>query len=201
MTADIILRSAGLERTSTCAVDVDEARCIDRAKAGDEAAFGWLLSRYRQRAVRTAAHILGNPNEAEDVAQEAFIRAFRGIRQLRADQAFLPWFYRIVVRLCLDRKRLARWTSEDSSAAFEHGVDTGFSGAVAERVVVEQLLRRLSPPLRAVLVLRELEGLDYDDVAQTLGIPIGTVRSRLNVARGQFRKLWTEAVGEDLDDE
>jgi len=177
--------------------DPEESRWIARAKTGDDAAYLWLLSRYRLRAVRLAAHVLRRDSEAEDVAQEAFIRAFRDIRTLRAER-FLPWLYRIVVRLCLDRKRLTRWTSEQPmSAAPELVTAHGVSESVTERVVVEMLLDRLSPPMRAVLVLRELECLDYEEIAGVLGIPIGTVRSRLNSARSQFRILWKENIGDE----
>src|SRR5437763_295375 len=84
--------------------DPEEARWIERARAGEEAAFRWLLARYRERVVRLAAHILRRPDEAEDAAQEAFIRAFRRLRSFRGDARFYTWLYQIVVRVCLDRR-------------------------------------------------------------------------------------------------
>ncbi len=180
--------------------DVEEVRWIARARTGDESAYRWLLERYRMRAVRLAAHVLRRDSEAEDVAQEAFIRAFREIRSLRSE-SFLPWLYRIVVRLCLDRKRLARWDAEQQQDAFaEPRMPGSFADGVSERVVVETLLDQLTPPMRAVLVLRELDCLEYHEIAGVLGIPIGTVRSRLNAARSQFRALWTEATKEAADE-
>src|SRR4051812_8071569 len=77
----------------------EEAQWVARARAGEEAAFGWLLARYRHRAIRLAAHVLQRPADAEDVAQEAFVRAFRGLPGLRGDAGFAGWLFRIVVRL------------------------------------------------------------------------------------------------------
>lgn len=173
----------------------EEALWIARAKAGEEAAYRWLLERYRARVVRLAAHVLRREGEAEDVAQEAFLRAFGQISRFRGEGRFAPWLFRIVVRLCLDRLRLSRWDGEVSpvdldAVAPSHDIDT--------RLLIETLLDQLSPPMRAALTLRELEGLDYDEIAQALQIPVGTVRSRLNAARAQFRRLWL-AAQEDAD--
>jgi RNA polymerase sigma-70 factor (ECF subfamily) len=192
-----------------CAKSADhaEAQWIVRAKTADPAAFQWLLDRYRASALRLAAHVLRSESESEDIAQEAFIRAFRSVQNLRGDGGFGPWLYRIVLRLCLDRRRLKRWDEvptsnlcdlsdmSDPSDRSDHS--DGFSAAVDRRVVVEALLDRLSPQMRAALILRELEGLEYEEIAQVLAIPVGTVRSRLHAARAQFRALWTAASEED----
>jgi len=176
--------------------DREEAGWVARARAGDEAAYRWLLDRYRARAVRLAAHVLRRDGEAEDVAQEAFLRAFRRLPDFRGEGRFSAWLFGIVVRLCLDRRRSARWTREvpaDAAPPPSSSPDT-----TDTRLLVGALLDRLSPPMRAALVLREMEGLDYDEIAATLGIPVGTVRSRLHAARAQFRALWT-AAQEDHD--
>src|SRR5579859_5068153 len=94
--------------------DPEEAQYLLKARAGDEAAIGWLIARYRRRVVRLAAHILRRPDEAEDVAQEAFIRAFRNLHTFRGAGRFYTWLYHIVVRVCLDRRRLKRWDTETS---------------------------------------------------------------------------------------
>jgi len=175
--------------------DREEAVWLARARAGDEAAYRWLLHRYRARVVRLAAHVLRRDGEAEDVAQEAFLRAFRRLPDFRGEGRFSAWLFGIVVRLCLDRRRSARWAREvpaDAIAPPSCSADNPDT-----RLLVEALLDRLSPPMRAALVLREMEGLDYDEVAATLGIPVGTVRSRLHAARAQFRALWTAAQEED----
>ena len=181
----------------------EEAAWLQRARTGDEAAYRWLLGRYRARVVRLAAHVLRREGEAEDVAQEAFLRAFRRLPGFRGEGRFSAWLFGIAVRLCLDRRRSARWTCEvpedDAPAPFpspnsaEDSTDT--------RLLVGALLDRLSSPMRAALILRELEGLDYDEISATLGVPVGTVRSRLHAARAQFRALWTAALEEDDEED
>lgn len=179
--------------------DREEAQWVTLAQAGDEAAFRWLLERYRRRAVRLAAHVLRQNGDAEDVAQEAFVQAFRALKNLRGNSNFGPWLFKIVVRLCLDRRRLARWRGEalgldcvpEHPSLLPEGADT--------RLLISALLDRLSPALRAALVLREVEGFEYEEIARMLDIPVGTVRSRLNAARGQFRVLWVAAHGEEED--
>ncbi len=167
----------------------EEAAWVARARTGDEAAYRWLLEQYRGRAVRLAAHVLRRDSEAEDAAQEAFVRAFRHLPTFRGSGPFSAWLFGIVVRVCLDRMRSARWTREGGEVLSEP-VAADASEAVTTRVAVHALLAQLSPPLRAALVLRELEGLDYPEIAAALGIPVGTVRSRLHAARAQFRTLW-----------
>ena len=178
--------------------DREEAAWIDRARAGEEAAFRWLLARYRQRVVRLAAHILRDPEEAEDAAQEAFIRAFRRLGSYRGEARFFTWLCRIVVRTCLDRQRLARWNRERHAGAEAPGPPAD-ADQPDLRLLVEALLDRLTPRLRAALVLRELEGMEYAEIAGALRIPVGTVRSRLNAARAQFRALWSAAMREAED--
>src|SRR5579862_7495288 len=173
-------------------LDREEERQIERAKHGDQSAIDWLLQRYRQRVVRLATHVLRRPSEAEDVAQEAFIRAFRSLRTYRADGCFYTWLYQIVVRVCLDRCRLARWDRETPVEAWpvDDPCEDAAMSAVDSRLLVEALLDRLKPPMRAMLVLRELEGLEYEEIADVLRIPIGRVRWRLHAARAQFQELW-----------
>lgn len=164
---------------------------VSRIRSGDEVALAALISRHRSRLVRTATNLLRDRHEAEDVAQEAFLKAFREITKLREDRAFAGYLYRICVRLCMDRLRLKRpeLTEFDSPQAHQ-------GGTVENRVVIEKLLAQLPAELRTTLVLREMEQLSYEEVAEVMHVPIGTVRSRLHTARERFRKLWVEAVGE-----
>lgn len=169
----------------------DEWAWVARCRLGDEAALGNLIARHRNRLVRTAANLLRDRYEAEDVAQEAFLKAFREIHRLREDKAFSGFLYRICVRLCMDRLRLKR--AEPSE--FEE-VQQSEGGSVETRVVIEKILSLLPYELRATLVLREMEQLSYEEVAEYMHVPIGTVRSRLHTARERFRKLWLEALSE-----
>ncbi|HZT42913.1 MAG TPA: RNA polymerase sigma factor [Chthonomonadaceae bacterium] len=178
--------------------DREEARWIARAQAGDAAAIDRLITRYRQQVVRLAAHILRRPEEAEDVAQEAFVRAFRNLRSFRGECRFYTWLYAIVVRICLDRRRLARWDAETPVETLLEPIEEQSPPVegIETRLLVETLLDRLSPPMRAMLVLRELEGLEYEEIARVLAIPVGRVRWRLHAARAQFRALWQSVMQE-----
>ena len=173
----------------------EERSMLDRCALGDERAIRWILSRYRDRVVRLAAHVLHNSREAEDVAQEAFVKAFRQIAQFRGESGFYAWLYRIVINLCLDRMRR-------KCASSETPLDGTMPSLIAttpdieKRLAVEQVLNSLTPPMRAALVLREVEGLEYAEIAAVLQIPVGTVRSRLNTAREQFRRRWMALLRE-----
>lgn len=170
-----------------------ERQWVGRVRAGDETALTSLIGRHRTRLVRTATNLLRDSHEAEDVAQESFLKAFREIGKLRDDRAFSGFIYRICVRLCMDRLRLKRAELIEFDAAQPHQ-----GGAVENRVVVEKLLALLPAELRTTLVLREMEQLSYEEVAEVMHVPIGTVRSRLHTARERFRKLWIEAVEIEL---
>ncbi len=173
----------------------EEALWIARARTGDEAAFRWFLGQYRTRVLRLAAHVLRRGDEAEDVAQEAFVRAFQRLPEFRGSGPFSSWLFQITVRLCLDRRRSARWEREVPEACAPTAASAPTSSPDTQ-LLIETLLDKLTPPMRAALVLREIEGLDYDEIAQTLQIPVGTVRSRLYAARAQFRDLWV-AIDEE----
>lgn len=178
--------------------DREEARWVLRAQAGEAAGQRWLLERYRARMVRLAAHVLRGEADAEDVAQEAFVQAFRHLGALRGDgSAFAPWLRRIVVRRCLDYLRRLGPQREVPEGQMQDWADGGSAARTDTRLLVETLLDKLTPPLRAALVLRECEGMDYEEIADVLRVPVGTVRSRLHAARAQFRLLWLAAEGED----
>lgn len=168
-----------------------ELHWVARCRQGDETALGYLIDRHRQRLVRTATNLLRDRHEAEDVAQEAFLKAFRELGRLREDRAFSGYLYRICVRLCMDRLRLKRAEPAELEAVQHHE-----GGSVENRVVIEKVLNQLPYDLRTTIVLREIEQLSYEEVADVMRVPIGTVRSRLHTARERFRVLWLEATAE-----
>ncbi|MHB8635423.1 MAG: RNA polymerase sigma factor [Fimbriimonadaceae bacterium] len=172
-------------------IALQERQWVARCRDGDDSALGLLIARHRNRLLRTAANLLRDRHEAEDVSQEAFLKAFREIHKLRDDRAFSGFLYRICVRLCMDRLRLKRAETTEFDSIEQHQGLT-----VENRIVIEKLLAQLPAELRATLVLREMEQLSYEEVATAMNVPIGTVRSRLHTARERFRKLWVEAVGE-----
>jgi RNA polymerase sigma-70 factor (ECF subfamily) len=139
--------------------------------------------------VKVAANILRDPSEAEDVAQDAFIKVFGQLSSLRDDLGFKRYLYQIAVRLCIDRMRRIR--PEPQSEI--HG-GTARREDIESRVHIERVLAKLPTDLRTTLVLREIEELDYTEIADILQIPVGTVRSRLHSARERFRVLWMDEV-------
>ncbi len=183
--------------------DREEAAWIERAVRGDETAYRWLLGRYRGHVVRLARATLagGSSEAAEDAAQEAFVKAFRSLRQYRSTGSFYGWLCRIAVRVCLDKRRLrclAVSPLADSNRVNNISICEDCSESVLTTLVVRDLLTQLTPPMRAALVLREMDGLEYDEIAAALSIPVGTVRSRLNAARSQFRLLWEGAARDEI---
>lgn len=170
---------------------LEEMGWVSRIRQGDEIAMDCVVSKHRQRLIRVAANILRDRHEAEDVAQEAFLKAFREIAKLRDDRAFSGYLYRICVRLCMDRLRSRKATSE----IVESG-DGSTGTKIETKILVERLLTKLNPELRTTLVLREMEELSYDEVAEVMQVPVGTVRSRLHAARERFRAIYLDAVGE-----
>lgn len=167
----------------------EELSLLQRCRTGDQSALNQVINRHRTRLIRVATNILRDQHEAEDVAQESFIRGFRELSNLRDDRAFAGYIYRIAVRICMDRLRARK------SAATQMDTGTAAQGSrIENRVVIEKLLAQLTPDLRTTLVLREIEQLSYEEVAEAMRVPIGTVRSRLHSARERFRKLWLEAM-------
>ena len=177
--------------------DREENGQIARAQSGDEAAIDWLLARYRHRVVRLAAHILRRPGDAEDAAQEAFVRAFRSLHTFRGKGRFL---YLALpdrgARLpghaparAVDRRGADGYDyrGDSSRCRTRRGRQPPPCGGFADRI---------SPPIRATLVLRELEGLEYEEIARVMQIPVGRVKWRLHTARAEFQKLLAEVMKE-----
>ncbi len=167
-----------------------EAEWVAAARAGEEGAILQLLACYRPRLVRVLTGATGDPSRAEDLAQEAFLQAFRSLDQLRDPSAFYPWVRRIAMRRAVREARRAPARLEPLSEWDGAAADP--AGTAETRLAVRAVLAQLPPDLRATLVLREMECLDYAEIAEALGVPVGTVRSRLNAARERFRKLWAE---------
>jgi RNA polymerase sigma-70 factor (ECF subfamily) len=154
-----------------------------RVQQGDEAAFALLVAKYRRRMVRLAGRLVDNRSEAEDIAQETFLRAYRGLKSFRGEAAFHTWLYQIGVNTA--RRQLTRRSRRPGAAVLPH------SDTPEEIVDGQQALARLAtafdrlpPPWRTAITLRECEGLSYREIAAVMGCPIGTVRSRIARARG-----------------
>jgi len=169
--------------------DAEVARACLR---GEPEAFQELLSRYRKPTLSLAYQMLGNGEDAEDVAQEAFVRVFQSLGGFRGQAAFSTWLYRIVTNLCLGRIRSRKHACVPLGDGPEPEAPETPSRQVAEALVTHQVLAKMSPELRAVLLLREQGELSYQEIAASLALPLGTVRSRLSKARACFREIWSE---------
>jgi len=167
---------------------------ILKARQGELGAFDRLVLKYQKPLYFLVLKMLGNPADAEDVVQEAFIRAYRSLDGFDSERPFQPWLYRIAINLTLTtihrRKQHARVTLEDAElvgdpvATDPEDRDTDELGRVALKASMA-----LPEDQRAVLLLRVQEGLSYDQISEVLDIPLGTVMSRLNRARTKLREL------------
>jgi RNA polymerase sigma-70 factor (ECF subfamily) len=162
---------------------------VDRLRAGDRRAFEDLVRLQQHRVYGLALRMLGNPADAQDVAQEAFLRAHRGLAEFRGDARLSTWLYAIVSRLCLNRlagseRRLNRQGEEtlaqlpDAAPGPDQALERGELEEALHRAIAE-----LPDERRIVVVLRDVEGLAYEEIAEVLDLPVGTVRSRLHRAR------------------
>ncbi len=174
-----------------------------RAQRGEPAAFGELVNRYMQRAYFAALGLVGSPDEALDLSQEAFARAFRARGRLDPERPFFPWLYQIIRRLCFNhsRDRAAHRRKLEGAGSWLADTTMGEPPADPEREFertelreqVARAIERLRPNEREVLVLREFEGLRYREIAELVEIPIGTVMSRLYAARRALARELIEA--------
>ena len=168
----------------------DEASLLlDRLRTGDARAFEELVRTYQHRVFGVALRMLGNAAEAEEIAQEVFLRAHRGLAEFRGDAKLSTWLYAIASRLCLNRlasgERGMIRAGDAGLMQLRH--ETGGPDAVLEQTELEAAVHRAIAELpderRIVIVLRDLEGLAYEEIAAALDLPTGTVRSRLHRAR------------------
>jgi len=175
--------------------DIDQA-LVERAQRGEKRAFGLLVSKYQRRVFRLLSRFVRDPNEVEDIAQEAFIKAYRALPQFKGNSAFYTWLYRIAVNTAKNWLATQRRRAPLSGVAIEEveqfesaeglrEVATPDAVLLSHEVadVVNRAIERLPEELRTAIVLREIEGLSYEDIAEAMSCPIGTVRSRIFRAR------------------
>ncbi len=181
------------------AISDPDAELVDRWQAGDESAFGDLVNRHERRVFSLVLRMLGNREEAEDVAQEAFLSLHRHGRRFRRQARFSTFVYRVAANAALNRRRtLGRKRAREEALARRQ--DAGFDLPVTPRdpesaasgsqiqVRVQAALLELSPDLRMAIVLCDIEGQSYSDIADVLRIPEGTVKSRIHRARHAMRE-------------
>jgi RNA polymerase sigma-70 factor (ECF subfamily) len=167
----------------------DEAALLARLRAGDAQAFETLVITYQHRVFGVALRMLDSRAEAEEVAQETFLRAHRALRDFRGDARLGTWLYAIASRVCLNRLGSAarRHERSDDAALLRLPAAVADAASVVERqelsAALQQAIAALPDERRIVVVLRDLEGLAYEEIAHVLGLELGTVRSRLHRAR------------------
>lgn len=183
----------------------DERELVRRARRGEREAFGALVARYQQRVIGVARALVHNPDDAVELAQETFIRAFQNLRTFEGRSSFSTWLYRIASNLAIDwRRRETRYPvahgeeAENELRKIPSGQGDSF-GAVARDELgqrVREALKQLTPEHRQVILLREMEGLSYEEISDILDCPKGTVMSRLHYARSHLRSLLKDLQAE-----
>ena len=192
----------------------DDLPLVRRSLKGDERAFEELVTRYEAALYRLAWRMLGNEEEARDIVQEAFLRVFRALETYDQSRRFSTWILRITTNLCIDRyrRRKMKLLSIDVDDEEEDRrplvlVDQGRTpegehGRTSLAETIGTLMDQLPPIYRAILHMRYKQGLAYEEIAETLEIPLGTVKARLHRAHRQMKELLEQAgVGLEALDE
>jgi RNA polymerase sigma-70 factor (ECF subfamily) len=193
------------------AIRPEEAEIVAELKTGSEEAFAWLIATYHQSIYSVIARTLQNPADAADITQDVFIKVFRGISGFHGESSLRTWMYRIALHESSNQRR---WWSRHCRQEVTMEAETGYSAdgqplcikdtlvdgnespfdmaAHAEiRSHVEAELRQINEPFRTVLVLRDIEGLAYEEIAEILNVNLGTIKSRLMRGRAQLKARLT----------
>jgi RNA polymerase sigma-70 factor, ECF subfamily len=195
----------------------DDLTLVKRVQSGDQRAFRTLVERYQRKVYSVAYGMLKDREEAMDVSQEAFVKVYKYLDHFKGDSSFYTWLYRITVNICIDviRKRggggrtedvefdetMAHDTAEAQIGALGSRLGTNPQKSALRRELAEKIqeaLAQIPEKHRAILLLREVEGLSYEDLSRVLEIPKGTVMSRLFHARAKVQKILSEYL--ELDE-
>jgi RNA polymerase sigma-70 factor, ECF subfamily len=197
-------------------VATDDLTLVKRVRGGDQRAFKLLVERYQRKVYAVALGMLKNREDAMDVSQEAFVKVYKYLDHFKGDSSFYTWLYRITVNVCIDvlRKRAGGGgeaveydesvpmdLSEANIGALGTRLGTNPQKSALRRELAEKIqeaLAQVPEKHRAILLLREVEGMSYEDLSRTLEIPKGTVMSRLFHARAKVQKILSEYL--ELDE-
>ena len=176
---------------------MDEERLIQKAARGDARAFNELMSGQERRMYAVALRMFGNKEDAEDCMQEAMIRIYRSIASFKAQSTFSTWVYRITMNTCLDELRRRK---NKPSTSLDGLLDTGWSPSderdtpeehavrAEARTSIQQFIQELPEDMRSAIVLRDIQGLSYEDIAEALNTNVGTIKSRISRGREKLRE-------------
>lgn len=173
---------------------MEELAIVQRAKAGDAAAFEELVNRYQNNVYRLALRMCGNAHDAEEVAQEAFVAAWRGLPSFRGESKFSSWLYQLTSNAAVDflrREKRHRNTTpvEEQLELAADGTPQQDAETSEMRENLQKALLALTPEHRQIFLLRQMEQLSYEEIGQLLRLESGTVKSRLNRAKKQLRQI------------
>jgi RNA polymerase sigma-70 factor (ECF subfamily) len=186
---------------------------VERAQAGDKHAFELLVAKYQRKLARLLSRFIRDPAEIEDVTQEAFIKAYRALPSFRGDSAFYTWLYRIAINTAknwlVSQGRRAPTSTEvaaEDAEGFEEAeqlrdVDTPEAALLTKEIgeTVTAAMEALPEELRTAITLREIDGLSYEEIAEAMNCPIGTVRSRIFRAREAIAEKLRPLLGTSKD--
>jgi RNA polymerase sigma-70 factor (ECF subfamily) len=203
-------RRAGVEAPART-IHFEDAVLVRQVQAGDLQAYAHLVSKYQDKVYNTCCRICGNLDDAADVTQEAFLKALESIGSFRGASSFYTWVFRIAVNLALTNRRKATRhptlsiertgdSCESTLRQLEERVSddpSGRAGRTEMRGLVAQALQNLDDEFRAAVVLRDIEGFNYDEIAEILSVPKGTVKSRIARGRRALRDALAPVLGED----
>jgi RNA polymerase sigma-70 factor (ECF subfamily) len=177
----------------------DERRLIARAQAGDTAAFRTLVERHQARAHALALRILHSPSDAEEVAQDAFVRVWTALPGFRGESTFATWLYRIVARRAFDRAQVLknRRSRERPDEQLPEHAAPARDDDTLRAAKLQELIAGLTPAQRVAVTLYYYEGRSVEEVANVLGMPENTVKTHLLRARAALRVSWTHEMGDE----
>ncbi len=172
----------------------DDSDLIERFKKGDKSAFEVILLRYQDRIYNLCRYMLKNREDAQDAAQDVFLKAYRRLKDFRPESSIYTWIYRIAITTCLDYRRKSRREvfrseplTEDLPSCDPSPEKLYESGEISDSMT--SVLQKLPEKLRAAIVLREIEELSYEEIAEVLHTSAGTVKSRISRGRERLRRL------------
>jgi RNA polymerase sigma-70 factor (ECF subfamily) len=178
----------------------DDFELIERFKGGDTSAFEEIVLTYQDKIYSLCRYMLGNAHDAEDAAQDAFLKAYQALPKFQPEASLYTWLYRIATNTCIDYKRkpiffesLFGSSEEGGRLAHDRASDAPSPEKLYQSKQIGEALReilgKLSPKLRAIIILKEIEELSYEEIADALEISMGTVKSRIARAREELQKL------------